>query len=669
MSDELEAKDMEKDNNNGSNIEKGGDDDFVFSPDAVDRWANQNASGASSAAEGGMGMPPLEPIPMDLVEGELERAERGEAVDDDTLGRIAATPTEGGERELSAYEKKEKKQAEKKRKREEEENVPFKSGSQNLSDWCKNKSSQTEMTKVATMRKEEVRNDARRSGMNPGLEGRFEGAAGRHGVEIMTWDELEKSKRRDLTRMSEGKFKKKKLSGDAKRRRKEQMQRHAREEISGSRRREEREREERRKEREERERRGGEREISPISKTPRMNLERTILNKGPDPGRRPPTRSYVTSTSRPQHYPRQHDLRGFINFKGDYRRREEAREREDRWREERKKEEERKERQKRREEEERKDMERKRKEVEEEKRRETGKREDPMEGMKRKMYAEMQWIRSSNWGRKKEEEDEIRADEQHAKHCFAYIDKTIGILRNHEEKRRLEMEKIEETRRKQQEYLRSRRGAGLRQEEEEKERKEKERKEKERKEGEASKGDLMPWDLCYAMAKAMKEERKRKEEEEKRKEREREIASSRPGTSGTSQPRQKSPQARGSSSDEELEATTTSTSTSASIRQRREDEDEEMEDDAKTDRAREMAEDYGRETGELDQLKLAGMFEMFKESLDGFLDAREKKKKEERKARKKAREEDERKERESEGRSSKEKKDKGGRKRRESKKE
>ena len=96
-----------------------------------------------------------------------------------------------------------------------------------------------------------------------------------------------------------------------------------------------------------------------------------------------------------------------------------------------------------------------------------------------------------------------------------------------------------------------------------------------------------------------------------------------------------------------------------------------MEDDARTERAREMAEDFGRETGELDQLKLAGMMEIFRKSLDGLLDEREKKKKEERKARKKARAEAEEKERSrgSESGSSKGKKDKGERKRRESKRE
>ena len=62
-------------------------------------------------------------------------------------------------------------------------------------------------------------------------------------------------------------------------------------------------------------------------------------------------------------------------------------------------------------------------------------------------------------------------------------------------------------------------------------------------------------------------------------------------------------------------------------------------------RAMEMAQDFSHETGELDQLKLAGMFEMFRESLDNHLEAREKKKKEERRERRKAREEEEEKKR------------------------
>ena len=69
---------MEKSDNNGNNNENG-EDDYVFSPNAVGPWAD-SAPGASPAAEGGSEMPALEPIAMDVVEQELERAERGEEV-------------------------------------------------------------------------------------------------------------------------------------------------------------------------------------------------------------------------------------------------------------------------------------------------------------------------------------------------------------------------------------------------------------------------------------------------------------------------------------------------------------------------------------------------------------------------------------------------------------
>ena len=176
---------MEK-SNNSSNNNGNGEDDFVFTPDAVGQWAD-TAPGASPAAEGESEVPPLEPIAMDVVEEELERAEKGEEVSDAAIGRIVGGETSsGGERSgMSTFEKKEEKRAEKKRKREEEENVDFESGSQNLTNRVKNKSSQTEMTKVATLRKEEVRNDAKRSGRNPDLEGPFEGAAEKFGTEIL----------------------------------------------------------------------------------------------------------------------------------------------------------------------------------------------------------------------------------------------------------------------------------------------------------------------------------------------------------------------------------------------------------------------------------------------------------------------------------------------------
>ena len=187
-------------------------DEYELSEDAVSRWADKVA-GASLTAEGhdstttdAPPMPPLEPIPMDLVEGELERAERGEAVDDNTIGRIA-NPEESRE------ERKERLREEKMKRKKEEEDQAFRTQSQNESDMVKNKSSQTEMTKVATMRKEEVRNNAKRSGKNPGLEGPFEGAAARHKVKIVKWEDLNNDKKREIARLSEGKFKKDRLSG------------------------------------------------------------------------------------------------------------------------------------------------------------------------------------------------------------------------------------------------------------------------------------------------------------------------------------------------------------------------------------------------------------------------------------------------------------------------
>ena len=293
---------MEKSDNNGNNNGSGGDD-FVFSPDAVGRWAD-SAPGASPAADGGSEMPGLEPIDMEVVEEELERAERGEEVSDAGISRIV----EGDSRDrsgLSAYEKKEEKREEKRKVREEEENKDFQTGSVNLTDRVKNKSSQTEMTKVATMRKEDVRNMAKRSGRNPDLEGPFEGASEKFGTEILQWEDVQKAKRRDLARAMEGKFKKKRVSGDAKRRRNEQLERQAREDVMERRRKEERQRKEERerKEREEDRRedsgRGQGRDLSPIRRFPRMNLEKTILARGPPTGRRPPSRQFVTSTVRP----------------------------------------------------------------------------------------------------------------------------------------------------------------------------------------------------------------------------------------------------------------------------------------------------------------------------------------------------------------------------------
>ena len=233
---------MAESKDQSTNTENGGDDDFVFSPGAVGQWADQQAAGASPTDEGGLRMPGLEPIPMDVVEDELARAERGEEVSDAAISRIVTGGEESGASQLSAYERKEQKSKEKREKKKEEEDAEFESGSVNDSNMRKNKSCQTEMTRMATMRKEEKRQDARRSGTQPGLEGAFEGASDRHGVEIVQWDDLTKEKRRDLTRSSEGKFKKRRLCGDARRKRRDMLQRAAREEFSGSRRGKERKR-------------------------------------------------------------------------------------------------------------------------------------------------------------------------------------------------------------------------------------------------------------------------------------------------------------------------------------------------------------------------------------------------------------------------------------------
>ena len=201
-------------------------DEYELSEDPVSRWADQT-TGASLTAENedpavpaAPQMPTLEPIPMDLVEGELDRAERGEAVDDNVISQIVDPEETTGERKERLREQKMK------RKREEEDQ-DFQTQSQNISDRVKNKSSQTKMTKTATMRKEEVRNNARRSGQNPGLEGPFEGAATRHKVKIIKWEDLNNEKKREIARRSEGKFKKSRPSGAERNKRKEQIERQA----------------------------------------------------------------------------------------------------------------------------------------------------------------------------------------------------------------------------------------------------------------------------------------------------------------------------------------------------------------------------------------------------------------------------------------------------------
>ena len=58
----------------------------------------------------------MEPVAMDVVEGELERAQRGEEVSDAAIERIVGGEMSGGgERSgMSTFKKKEEKRAEKK---------------------------------------------------------------------------------------------------------------------------------------------------------------------------------------------------------------------------------------------------------------------------------------------------------------------------------------------------------------------------------------------------------------------------------------------------------------------------------------------------------------------------------------------------------------------------
>ena len=652
-------------------------DEYELSEDPVSRWADQT-TGASLTAENedpavpaAPQMPTLEPIPMDLVEGELDRAERGEAVDDNVISQIVDPEETTGERKERLREQKMK------RKREEEDQ-DFQTQSQNISDRVKNKSSQTEMTKTATMRKEEVRNNTRRSGRNPGLEGPFEGAATRHKVKIVKWEDLNNEKKREIARRSEGKFKTSRPSGAERNKRKEQIERQAREAVLERRRREEREEKERESRRDESGHRGSGRGVSPIRQTPRMNLERTILERAPQFGRRPPPRQFVTSTVRPKKWNWHHghrrpgeDLRDIINLKETTRANEQ-------WHQERK---ERERKEAERKEKERKEEERKRKEKEEKERKERKEEEekqaskkakmDPWKGMRKKMEEDMEWIRSSNWGRKQSEEEIIQGREKAAKELFAYFDECLDWLVKADRANEAEMQKMKETQKKQQEYLRERRGKAERErKEKEKERErssKEEEKERSRREGSkssrsskreergsskssrSSKRDERESSKSSRSSQKERKERSRREEEDMdvdaspRKEKKKEKESDpepQPGPSGLSMPRPRSSRKSESSSDEEP-ATATSINASAERREREEEEEEKR----KMDRAMEMAQDYSHETGELDQLRLAGMFEMFRESLDLHLDAREKKRKEERRERRKAREEEEEKKR------------------------
>ena len=143
-----------------------------------------------------------------------------------------------------------------------------------------------------------------------------------------------------------------------------------------------------------------------------MNLERTILNRAPDFGRKPPSRQFVTSTARPRqgwNWHRGHrqpgvDARDIINLRETARANEEwqrnrkaqvheewRREREERERKEaEKKEAERKEEERKRKE----DQDKKRKEEEESQRRGKKAKTQLWENMKKKMADDMEWIKS-----------------------------------------------------------------------------------------------------------------------------------------------------------------------------------------------------------------------------------------------------------------------------------
>ena len=125
---------------------------------------------------------------------------------------------------------KEERRENKKRKRHEIEDTPYTSGFGLL---VKDKSSQTEMTKQATMRREEARQNAVRSGRNPGADNNWTGSTSRLRVKVYKWDELKKQQRRDIVRKEEGKFKKKKLTGDQRKARKAAFERQARIEAGG----------------------------------------------------------------------------------------------------------------------------------------------------------------------------------------------------------------------------------------------------------------------------------------------------------------------------------------------------------------------------------------------------------------------------------------------------
>ena len=145
--------------------------------------------------------------------------------------RWSDAPQEREEEGRVQEKSKEERRMERKRKWAEEEDIPYESGATHLSIFVKDKKTQTEMTKEAAMRREEVRHRARRSGRNPQADDNWEGAGERERVTIVKWEELRSQQRRDIIRAQEGKFKKKKLTGSQRQAKRAALQKHARAEL------------------------------------------------------------------------------------------------------------------------------------------------------------------------------------------------------------------------------------------------------------------------------------------------------------------------------------------------------------------------------------------------------------------------------------------------------
>ena len=68
--------------------------------------------------------------------------------------------------------------------------------------WMAHKRTQVEMTRMATMRAEEKRQGSRRSGKRPNLEGPWQDAGQRDGVEKVKWEDLNRSQKKNSARKS-----------------------------------------------------------------------------------------------------------------------------------------------------------------------------------------------------------------------------------------------------------------------------------------------------------------------------------------------------------------------------------------------------------------------------------------------------------------------------------